>query len=266
MRRSLLFVHIQKAAGTSMRQVVARQYPKREVLITDEPVTLTPEQRRTLRVVIGHVPFDTASQLASPVDVITMLRQPVDRVVSFYYYFLRRPRHETLVAGKSLEEFAASGFPGICNQQVRQIAGRHEPDLATAKHNLAREVAAFGIAERFDESLVLMKRAVGWGDIYYRRLNVTANRPALRDIPRSAIARIERENELDLELYDFAVREFQAVIDAQDEQFHRELARLRHFNPLYGAISERAHAAARYMPGGVRRGVRAALTLLRGRG
>ena len=265
MRKGLVFLHIPKAAGTTLRHVISRHYPHELILSTDAPVTLSAEQRRRLRVIMGHVPFGTQTQLDAPVDVITMLRHPVERIASLYDYVRLRPGHpwHPLVDGTSLADFAACGHPATCNQQVRQLSGCDEVSRAAlelATHHLTHELTVVGLAERFEESLVLLKRALGWHTIYHRRLNVTPGRPLRREIPRSTVARIESANELDLELYGLASRRFDDVVRTQDEGFHRALRDLRRFNRLYGALSHGVHAAAPLLP----KRVRAVLTALRG--
>jgi hypothetical protein len=260
MQRGLVFVHIPKAAGTSLREVIARQYPRRVQLATEGPIVLSERQRQSVRVLVGHVDYDTYAQLAAPVDVITMLRDPVQRIISLYYYILRRPAHpfQELVQGCSLERFAASGWEQVRDHQVRQISGGPAPDLEAAKRNLMHGMRVFGIAERFDESLLLMQRALGWGHVLHRVLNMTADRPRGADIPRRAIAEIERANPADLELYAWASAEFTRRLARQDEAFGRSLRRLRRWNPLYSAIGAHLRAGVRCLPSPVVRGLRVA--------
>lgn len=243
-----------------MREVIARQYPRGLQLATEAPIVLSEQQRQSVRVLVGHVPYDAYAQLTAPVDVITMLRDPVQRIVSLYYYIQRRPAHpfSNLVQGRSLEQFAASGWEQVRDDQVRQISGGVEPGLDAAKHNLMHGMRVFGIAERFDESLLLMQRALGWGHVLHRNLNVTAGRPAVGEIPRRAIAEIERANPLDLELYAWASTEFARRVARQDEAFARSLRRLRQWNPIYSAIGTRLRAGLRALPSPVGRGLRVA--------
>jgi hypothetical protein len=260
MRRGLVFIHIPKAAGTSLREVIARQYPRVVQLATDAPIVLSEQERQSVRVLVGHVPYDAHAQLTAPVDVITMLRDPVERIISLYYYMQRRPAHpfRHLVHGRSLEQFAASGWEQVRDDQMRRISGGREPSLDAAKHNLMHGMRVFGIAERFDESLLLMQRTLGWGHVLHHNLNVTADRPAVADIPRRAIAEIERANPLDLELYAWASTEFAHRLARQDEAFARSLRRLRRWNPIYSAIGNGLRAGRRVLPSPVGRGLRVA--------
>jgi hypothetical protein len=264
MRPGLLFIHIPKAAGTSLREVIARHYPPDVQLATEAPITLTAEQRRRVRVLVGHVPFGTQEQLAAPVEVITMLRHPVDRVVSLYYYVRCRPHHPLgpYVHGRSLEWFASCGLSQVSNDQVRQMGGGDTLSLEVATRNLITGTAAFGLAERFDESLVLMQQALGWRHVHHRRLNVT-DRPPVRELPRAALARIERENALDMELHAVAHAELAVRIERQGEPFVQALRRLRRLNPAYAAVSSQLRAGAGVLPTPIRHALRRALAVFR---
>jgi hypothetical protein len=79
--------------------------------------------------------------------------------------------------------------------------------LAQAKRNLA-QCTVVGLTERFDESLLLMQRAFGWGDISYQRANVTQGRPKKESLDAATLAVIRQAHPLDLALYDYAQQLF----------------------------------------------------------
>jgi hypothetical protein len=269
--RGLVFIHVPKAAGTTLRRIIARQYPPETLFdapFDGRPFEIPAHRRSTVRVLQGHLPFGCQEQIDAPVDLVTVLREPVDRVRSLYDYIQRRPGHvlRGLVEERTLEEFAASGHAEVRNMQVRLVSGCRDVDgraLETAKRNLATRFAAFGLVERFDESLVLMKRALGWGSIYYRAANVARSPTVERGAPSAAVSRIERENELDLELYAFARERLRHVLESQDEAFWRALRAFRRVNPLYAAASRPLYAVGRFAPEVVRRRVRAGRAALR---
>jgi hypothetical protein len=124
-----------------------------------------------------------------------------------------------------------------------------EAMLAQARRHLDERIPLVGLTERFDESLVLMKRALGWGLPVYRILNRTKGRPARSDVTPSARAAIEAYNALDLALYCEATARFEAAMAAQGPDFADEVQRLRRLCRLYSPL-ERAYVA-------VRRGVNA---------
>lgn len=239
-----MFLHIPKTAGMTLRAVIRRNYPPRTVweVTRGTELVLPPEERRRVQAIAGHIPFGAHRALEPPVDSITVLRQPIERLVSMYYYIRRRgPEHPLArYATGSLADFADSDYSELHDDMTRQLSGLPgKPDartLAVAKHNLLHELAAFGTDDRFDESLLLFQRALGWRTIRYHRENVTARRPPLAAVDVAARRMLERNNRLDLELWDVAVRELAARIEAQPAEFHDALRRFRRRNRAYAAL------------------------------
>ena len=108
-----------------------------------------------------------------PVRYVTMLREPVARVVSLYKYLMAhtnspawfKPPHSNL----SLEEFVTGGFSRhACNGQVRFLTGQLDAEsvsyglFETALRNIDESFISVGITERFDESLMLFRENLAW--------------------------------------------------------------------------------------------------------
>jgi hypothetical protein len=221
---SLIFLHIPKAAGTTLHAIIEAEYGPDAVWNIDRRrwrealaafAELPAAARQKVKVFKGHMEFGLHRHLPFPARYLTMLRHPVDRVVSNYYYILRAPEHpfheEMKQRPMSLREYVANGTQQD-NGQTRLLSGAQDlpflqctrVHLETAKANLREHFAAVGLAERFDESLLLFQREFGWRRPYYTRKNVTENRPALRALPAGDLAVIESLNALDVELYAYA--------------------------------------------------------------
>jgi len=94
---ALLFMHIPKTAGTSMRLLLEQFFTKKQrvYLYGGEPPGITLEAFRDLptdekehvRLVYGHFRFGVHEWLPQKARYVTMLRDPVDRVVSLYYFY-----------------------------------------------------------------------------------------------------------------------------------------------------------------------------------
>jgi hypothetical protein len=135
----------------------------------------------------------------------------------------------------TLDEFVeAPPCREVDNDQTRRIAGL-EPALGKctqsmldrATDNLRRYFTVAGVMERFDETLILMNRRLGWRkDILYWRKNSNADRPAIDSLPRSTRNAILHWNELDCELYRIANQMLDDMISSQDENFSDELKQL----------------------------------------
>jgi Sulfotransferase family len=244
--RPLIFLHIPKTAGTTLRAIVNRQYPGNSILwgsgfeLRELLRTLPEHRKRAIRVLQGHMPFGLHAYLPDPAQYITMLRDPIDRTISTYYFIKRRPRnrlHKQVVdMNMSLRDFVRSGVaPRASNQQTRAISGLRDTDVSIrdldlAKRNLAMYFCAVGITEQFDESIVMFKRVLGWHDIQYTRRNVTKDRPCTSELPHSTLKLIEKHNIFDMELYEFAKKKFDDVLREQDSMFWNEVCNLRRLN------------------------------------
>ena len=246
----VLFLHVPKAGGQTLGEFVYNQCraPERsEGDALDAGVafldfgffkggeTSAPAHVRALlgrgdlRAVVGHFSFGLHEQVARPSTYVTILRHPVDRVASLYYFLKLR---ETM----TLEEFAAAPpFAEADNDQTRRIAGVDPPvggctaeTLRAAKENLRRHFAVVGTTERFDETLILLKRRLGWNrEVVSYPQNVNASRPPTASLSPEAVAAVRRRNELDFELWGYANELLEESIAAEGPSFAAELERYR---------------------------------------
>jgi hypothetical protein len=259
----LIFLHIPKAAGSSFYRVLDRQYPREAIYRThplewresiEELRALPEERRRALRVLEGHMGFGLHELFPQPARYVTFVRDPVARVVSHYGYVLRTPKHylHNEVAGRrlSLLEYATSGLTHeLVNGQTRLLSAlddsKVEPTpeaLELAKRNVEEHFVLAGSTERFDESLLLLRRALGWRNVLYRRENAAPRSTGSSPDP-DAVEAIREGNRLDQELYDFCSRRFGELVAAAGPSLERELQRFRKRNAVYGALSTSASRA-----------------------
>jgi hypothetical protein len=248
---TVVFLHIGKTGGTTLRRVLRRQYPESEMMVvrararpreeTLADFAKLPEvERARPRLILGHTVFGLHELVPRPSTYITLLRRPVSLVLSQYGFVRRTPghRHHQAAQGMGLEEYLTSGLAQeMDNSQTRALAGAVEvpygenpPELLElAKRNVEEHFRVVGLTERFDESLVLFGLAFGWSRLSYVRANVASKRV----VPSPAgLAEIERLNALDLELYDWAERRLQATIDGEP-RFAAAYARFERRNRLY---------------------------------
>jgi hypothetical protein len=209
--------------------------------------------RDDLRAVTGHFWFGLHRHVPRPSVYVTLLRDPVERVVSLYHHVLKvedELLHDEVVArGASLAEFvAAFACREVDNDQTRRIAGVEPPFgevdeavLEQAKRNL-REFAFVGVTERFDESLLALKRRLGWENVLYLPALVNRDRPAVAALPPGAVEAIEARNEHDRALYEYACRLLDGDVAAGGEGFAAELAELRERNAAY--VARHGHVVA----------------------
>lgn len=268
--RPLIFLHIPKAAGTSLESVILRQYrgyhAKRFTGLWSEEQEferLPPHERGKFDLCVGHHHFGVHRLLPSPATYVTMLRHPIDRVVSYYYYARDNPSHYLHAIihekGWTLRDMVDRIVTTeLDNDQVRWLnPGPHErvglgkvshAMLDRAKQILGEHFAVVGVAERFHESLVLMQCRFGWLNVAYERKNAGTSRPALHEVPPDVLDLIRERQVYDLELYAHANRWLDDAIAKVGPCFAERLAFFeRTLSPAARAARESDDAWARAM-------------------
>ncbi len=186
--------------------------------------------RAKIRLIHGtHIEYGLHEALSLPMSYFTMLREPVNRAIS-HYYFGKEKRLSPDDPG-FLDHYAACVEPNI---QTRLLAGPRNPDQALspdemldrARKNL-RACAAVGLMERFDESMLLYQTAFGWRMPFYKVRNVGRRRPPLDAFPQAVLRRIEDDNRLDAALYETAREVFEAGVRAYGSNFEGDVRRFR---------------------------------------
>jgi hypothetical protein len=168
-----------------------------------------------IRVVSGHFPLCTTELLGGDFTTLTLLREPVERTLSYlrHHRVLEPGEHDRPLEDIYDDSFRFHGL--VHNHMVKMFSLTREemtdgmltrveftPErLALAKERLAG-IDAIGLQEDFDEFCVELQRRFGW------RLGepLHANRTRPLDVPESFRARIAEDNAMDVELYEFARR------------------------------------------------------------
>jgi hypothetical protein len=267
----LIFLHVPKVGGTTLASVLRARFPVGQTYLIDgrclaesmeEFRRLPPDRRAQIRFLHGHMPFGLHEYLPEPSVYVTMLRHPVQRILSYYFYvkrFEEHPHHQA-ASEMDLRGFACSEISTeLDNGQVRLLSGEWHrgipfgkctPDLLEeAIDNLVKHFIVVGLTERFDESLLLMRKALGWrGYPLYTKKNVTAGRLQLNTIPPDILETIAQQNQLDMKLYEHV----QASFERELEDRCIDAATLRSYGRRLG-LYQRLAPLGRAMPAPLRR-------------
>jgi hypothetical protein len=267
-QRTVIFLHIPKAAGQTLYRVLARQYKRahtyvfqggrQQLQLAMDQLRRWPEAKRAdMQLLCGHVPYGIHTLVPNPYVYFTLLRHPVERVISQYYYVLRTPQHalyaQVTARQMSLEDYVASGInPEVDNGQTRLLAGVGlslpfgqcpEELLQRAMENIDRDFVVAGLMERFDETLLLLKHTLGWRRWpVYTKHNVATQRQPLAHLPARTRRLIEQYNQLDGALYEFVTTRFAQAVQGLDPTELLTLQRLNKFYYPYGTLWARARA------------------------
>jgi hypothetical protein len=211
---------------------------------------LTIEQKSRIDFLTGHFGFGIHNHLPRPAEYVTLLRDPVMRVISRYHHEMRDPRsdlHPLIQKGMTLPEYVRyyAEAAEMDNLQTRMIAGNwqdrgHGPCtdemLATAKENLQRHFVLVGVTDQFDAFYLLLRKRFDWPPVYYRRRNVSRSRlQKKKQFPLDTLRVIEAYNRQDMALYQHARVLLHESVQAAGPLFRMQLltyqvGRLAHQN------------------------------------
>ena len=239
----ILFHHIPKTAGATFREILGNIYREEErMAIYDEGFAdvwayqnLSEEQRNTIRLYYGHQLNPVFGGLPPGYRHITFVREPLAHVVSQYRYVRRNPDYAfySEVRQRSFLDYLIldSGY----EMQARLLAFNKnlwdEPRSLRRRQMIFGRMSAnvhrfsvIGVTERFDESLVLMKRLLGWKELpVYRPTNVA---PAGEDevyLSPKALVPTQRHLTISRILYRWANERLDSQIASEGPSFQQEL-------------------------------------------
>jgi len=241
----VLFFHIQKTAGTALRRVIRENLPPsdlelgadlRDLRYEPEELLrwhrewyeeLDGERRARLSCVMSHYAGYLLPALDRPVEALVVVREPVDRVLSFYWEKRRNAlRRKEPGTGFNLMEKVyetpsrgrpPQAWPQFFNWQSRCLlsvfhdisalpASPGPPPDADLWRGRLRELVEgtffVGVQDRFDRYVELVGRRLGWQQTQAARKGVNKDRPPLEESSPELRELIADRNWLDVELYE----------------------------------------------------------------
>ncbi|MGF1514973.1 MAG: sulfotransferase family 2 domain-containing protein [Elainellaceae cyanobacterium] len=244
----LILLHIMKTGGTTLARLLEQNvsadqaYFLRGVQSAEDVLTIPEETRNELRLLrAGHAPFGAHKYLSQNSTYVTMLRNPISRVLSLYYFIFFPPNKEPERELMPLKQWVETAVV-VENHQTQKMAGlkndQHSSSremLEKAKQNFHEHFSVVGITERFDESVMLMHHHLGLNHILYQSKNVNKNRPK-KTIDPEIISIVKARNQLDLELYEYANQQLDSQI-AEIPSFSEELTLFHELNAQFTAAA-----------------------------
>lgn len=185
-QHALRFLHVPKTAGTSVNVFLDRIYPVSVMWIFKDGIplgenltrlrSLDPECRRSIKLFRGHAPFVTGEPDVDGAKTFTLLRDPVQRVMSYCCHVAegKSPdlRHVYPPESFDLKQFLDSGDDELQDLQAKMLLGnsRYENLLRRPSEAAFREALAsafdrlelVGVQERYEDTMIVATLIFGW--------------------------------------------------------------------------------------------------------
>jgi hypothetical protein len=238
-------MHIPKTAGTSLKDLLLRRHKneeERRLIYSQELNQKGFKDSPDLQVIMGHYRYGYHRFSQRPYTYHTFLRDPIEHVISHYYYSLDHPQ-----ALKNLPEEVNSLLDFVkCpygnNLQTRFISGIEDISknprevLKQAKINLVRDFDVIGLVEEFDKSLLLLQKTLGWKIIYYTKRNAGKTRKKHAKPSGKELEEIRSILKYDMELYAFAKALFSAQLN-KNRELHFSEKKFKFFNKWFNRLN-----------------------------
>ena len=219
--RLLVFTHVPKTGGTSLKQIITINYgrhyadhhPRMQNLI--EQIDAGDRDPDQVLAISSHVPYGIHRKIPGldgrTVLPITVVRDPLKRMISYFNFVTTFRPHRLHQETKDLDinEFftlgLAAGWGEISNSQVAVVSGRaRERTAAATLEALDKEYFAYAALEDITELIQRTGELLGWPaqQEQERIANQSPRRSSWDDLtPEVATALVEANKE-DIALYE----------------------------------------------------------------
>jgi Sulfotransferase family len=220
----LIFIHIPRTAGTTVNKILMRNYKYRAdshganffpPYFPDQFLSLvqrphSPDDRIRPAFFTGHIDLTNNIFRYIPVRYValTVLRDPVDRIVSHYRFNSTQPSiFQDAIRKQGLDLVGyVQHFGAAIAQQYELFApasiGSADKRATQALRNLEASVSLFGLQERFEEFSSMLAALLGLPDVSHKVLNKLPSGAA--DVTQEQIEEVRQLLKTDVDFYEGA--------------------------------------------------------------
>lgn len=200
-----IFIHIPKTGGTTLKDMLIRDFGPDNIYEDESDFGIPDIKNIKEEVICGHICFNYS---LDGNNVITLLRNPVERIVSHYGHVLMNDHPSKEYAEKGLEHYAANPHhQQLDNGMIRQITGKMKSPIGSITrrqvnkaYDILNSFTVVGLLERFDEFVNALYSKGIIKSVDYEIKN-KGSLDLEKIITSQAEEAIIRNNRFDIELY-----------------------------------------------------------------
>jgi hypothetical protein len=232
MKRQLLFLHVNKTAGSTLTGVLSNRFVARDCLALYFGREPEVHDLQRFRYITGHLTFSILDLFEGPPFVFTFLRDPIERALSAYSFYRtffppdyrppraiydRSPRRYELLTEfmRLARECTIEELIDRAPEAAREFLGNRQARTLSRSHPLGRDESLdealeglercdfVGLSEHVHESVQLLTRRLGWRPLgAIPRANVTPVRLGRDGVLPEGMDALRDLTAVDRELYD----------------------------------------------------------------
>ena len=224
-----VFSHIPKTGGTSCENYLAQLFLIQDILHINAPdLNHLPEiithKKKVPRYIAGHHPMHgMLYQLLSNQKLVhlTLLREPIARVISYYNYLKSRQSHTLHASVKEIDinTFLQQPMVELTNGQARRLTGLLHSDQQVSDSFLFEQAKSVidgcftlvGVTERLDDFIKLIESRCERIIKRSPPKNPSKHFIKLNDLNNHQLELIHKKNTVDTLLYNYVLDKFSRI-------------------------------------------------------
>lgn len=225
--KRLLFLHIPKTAGISLfyalKKIYGPEYTLRYDILSIENrnkyLSMNHEELHRYNFITGHFTLPVfKSKNIRDYKIITILRDPVDRELSVYFYVKTSPKHPQYEKFKDMDLYQYLDFfekSGTRNFQCWQLC--EKSSFESAKEIIDNQIFLSATNDNLKEFYRVLQHKLDLPEIEVMHKNKTSFRLSAKELHPDIVDRFRKYTEEDYKLYNYVKDNFRNSVMKEHE-------------------------------------------------